>query len=67
MLLAAHIDELHRRPLFRTKLNEQFMLGARNQAFTTDTYPDWKPSKACRWNPQLTRKKYCEADPFDFF
>jgi ATP-binding cassette, subfamily B, bacterial HlyB/CyaB len=43
-------------PLFRTKLNEQFMLGARNQAFTTEYVSGLETVKSLQMEPQLNAR-----------
>ena len=40
-------------PLFRAKLNEQFLLGARNQAFTTEYVAGLETVKSLQMEPQL--------------
>lgn len=40
-------------PVFRTKLNEQFLLGARNQAFTTEYVAGLETVKSLQMEPQL--------------
>lgn len=40
-------------PLFRAKLNEQFLLGARNQAFTTEYIAGIETVKSLQMEPQL--------------
>ena len=40
-------------PIFRTQLNEQFMLGARNQAFTTEYIAGLETVKSLQMEPQL--------------
>lgn len=44
-------------PIFRTRLNEQFLLGARNQAFTTEYVAGMETVKSLQMEPQL-RQKY---------
>jgi len=63
MLLAAHIMSFIVAPLFRTKLNEQFMLGARNQAFTTEYVSGLETVKSLQMEPQLTRKNIARLTP----
>lgn len=43
-------------PMFRTKLNEQFMLGARNQAFTTEYVGGLETVKSLQMEPQLNAR-----------
>ena len=43
-------------PLFRTRLNEQFMLGARNQAFTTEYVSGLETVKSLQMEPQLNAR-----------
>ncbi|OIR07701.1 toxin RTX-I translocation ATP-binding protein [mine drainage metagenome] len=43
-------------PLFRAKLNEQFMLGARNQAFTTEYVSGLETVKSLQMEPQLNAR-----------
>ncbi len=43
-------------PLFRAKLNEQFMLGARNQAFTTEYVGGLETVKSLQMEPQLNAR-----------
>ena len=40
-------------PLFRSRLNEQFLLGARNQAFTTEYISGLETVKSLQMEPQL--------------
>jgi subfamily B ATP-binding cassette protein HlyB/CyaB len=40
-------------PIFRTRLNEQFLLGARNQAFTTEYVAGLETVKSLQMEPQL--------------
>ena len=40
-------------PIFRSKLNEQFLLGARNQAFTTEYVAGLETVKSLQMEPQL--------------
>ncbi|MGV8933461.1 MAG: peptidase domain-containing ABC transporter [Gallionellaceae bacterium] len=40
-------------PIFREKLNEQFLLGARNQAFTTEYVSGLETVKSLQMEPQL--------------
>jgi subfamily B ATP-binding cassette protein HlyB/CyaB len=40
-------------PVFRTRLNEQFLLGARNQAFTTEYVAGLETVKSLQMEPQL--------------
>jgi hypothetical protein len=43
-------------PVFRKKLNEQFLLGARNQAFMTEYVSGIETVKSLQMEPQLTAK-----------
>ena len=43
-------------PLFRDRLNQQFMLGARNQAFLTEYVSGMETVKSLQMEPQLTSK-----------
>jgi subfamily B ATP-binding cassette protein HlyB/CyaB len=43
-------------PLFRTRLNHQFMLGARNQAFLTEYIASLETVKSLQMEPQLVRR-----------
>jgi subfamily B ATP-binding cassette protein HlyB/CyaB len=43
-------------PQFRTRLNEQFMLGARNQAFVTEYVAGLETAKSLQMEPQLERR-----------
>lgn len=43
-------------PLFRARLNEQFMLGARNQAFVTEYVAGLETVKSLQMEPQLERR-----------
>ena len=43
-------------PLFRERLNQQFMLGARNQAFLTEYVSGMETVKSLQMEPQLTSK-----------
>ena len=40
-------------PVFQTRLNEQFMLGARNQAFLTEYIAGFETVKSLQFEPQL--------------
>ena len=44
-------------PVFRDRLNEQFLLGARNQAFTTEYIAGMETVKSLQMEPQL-RERY---------
>jgi len=44
-------------PIFRTRLNEQFLLGARNQAFATEYVSGMETVKSLQLEPQL-RNRY---------
>jgi subfamily B ATP-binding cassette protein HlyB/CyaB len=46
-------------PVFRTRLTEQFLLGARNQAFTTEYVAGMETVKSLQMEPQL-RERYGE-------
>jgi subfamily B ATP-binding cassette protein HlyB/CyaB len=43
-------------PLFRERLNYQFLLGARNQAFVTEYVASLETVKSLQMEPQLTRR-----------
>ncbi|MGA7178060.1 MAG: peptidase domain-containing ABC transporter [Thiobacillaceae bacterium] len=43
-------------PVFRTRLNEQFLLGARNQAFTTEYVAGLETVKSLQMEPQIKAK-----------
>lgn len=43
-------------PLFRDRLNQQFLLGARNQAFVTEYIAGMETVKALQLEPQLERR-----------
>ncbi|MGA7180293.1 MAG: peptidase domain-containing ABC transporter [Thiobacillaceae bacterium] len=43
-------------PVFRTRLNEQFLLGARNQAFTTEYVSGLETVKSLQMEPQIKAK-----------
>lgn len=43
-------------PMFRTRLNHQFMLGARNQAFLTEYIASLETVKSLQMEPQLVRR-----------
>ena len=43
-------------PLFRKRLNHQFMLGARNQAFLTEYVASLETVKSLQMEPQLTQR-----------
>ncbi|OFZ65845.1 MAG: ABC transporter [Betaproteobacteria bacterium RBG_16_56_24] len=43
-------------PLFRSRLNEQFLLGARNQAFTTEYVAGLETVKSLQMEPQLNAR-----------
>ena len=44
-------------PVFQKQLNEQFMLGARNQAFVTEHIAGFETVKSLQMEPQL-RQRY---------
>jgi len=46
-------------PIFRSRLNEQFLLGARNQAFTTEYVSGLETVKSLQMEPQL-RSRYSD-------
>ena len=46
-------------PIFRSRLNEQFLLGARNQAFTTEYVSGLETVKSLQMEPQL-RTRYSD-------
>jgi ATP-binding cassette, subfamily B, bacterial HlyB/CyaB len=46
-------------PLFQSRLNEQFLLGARNQAFVTEHIAGFETVKTLQMEPQL-RKRYSD-------
>ena len=56
MLLIAHLMSFIVAPIFRTRLNEQFMLGARNQAFTTEYVSGLETVKSLQMEPQLNAR-----------
>ena len=56
MLLATPIMSFIVAPLFRSRLNEQFMLGARNQAFTTEYVSGLETVKSLQMEPQLNAR-----------
>jgi subfamily B ATP-binding cassette protein HlyB/CyaB len=43
-------------PMFRSRLNEQFLLGARNQAFTTEYVAGMETVKSLQMEPQLNAR-----------
>ncbi|EJN10298.1 peptidase domain-containing ABC transporter [Herbaspirillum sp. YR522] len=43
-------------PIFRTRMNYQFLLGARNQAFLTEYVSGLETVKSLQMEPQLTKK-----------
>ncbi len=43
-------------PMFRSRLNEQFLLGARNQAFTTEYVSGLETVKSLQMEPQLNAR-----------
>lgn len=43
-------------PMFRTRLNHQFMLGARNQAFVTEYVASLETVKSLQMEPQLAKR-----------
>ncbi len=43
-------------PVFQTRLNEQFLLGARNQAFLTEYIAGFETVKSLQFEPQLQAK-----------
>ncbi len=43
-------------PIFRTRLNQQFLLGARNQAFITEYVSGLETVKSLQMEPQLTAR-----------
>jgi len=46
-------------PIFRSRLNEQFLLGARNQAFTTEYVAGMETVKSLQMEPRL-RERYAD-------
>jgi subfamily B ATP-binding cassette protein HlyB/CyaB len=46
-------------PMFQARLNEQFLLGARNQAFVTEHIAGFETVKSLQMEPQL-RKRYSD-------
>lgn len=46
-------------PIFQTRLNEQFLLGARNQAFVTEHIAGFETVKSLQIEPQL-RQRYAQ-------
>jgi ATP-binding cassette, subfamily B, bacterial HlyB/CyaB len=56
MCLATPILSLIVAPIFRNRLNEQFMLGARNQAFTTEYVSGLETVKSLQMEPQLNAR-----------
>jgi subfamily B ATP-binding cassette protein HlyB/CyaB len=46
-------------PIFQTRLNEQFLLGARNQAFVTEHIAGFETVKSLQMEPQL-RQRYAQ-------
>jgi len=53
ILAAIGILSLLVAPVFQTRLNEQFMLGARNQAFLTEYIAGFETVKSLQFEPQL--------------
>src|SRR5512143_2426935 len=56
MFLVAYIMSFIVAPLFRSRLNEQFLLGARNQAFTTEYVAGLETVKSLQMEPQLNAR-----------
>ena len=56
MFITAPTMRLIVAPLFRIRLNEQFMLGARNQAFTTEYVSGLETVKSLQMEPQLNAR-----------
>ncbi len=44
-------------PIFRERLNQQFLLGARNQAFVTEYVAGMETVKSCRWS-RCSERRY---------
>jgi ATP-binding cassette, subfamily B, bacterial HlyB/CyaB len=59
MLLLVAIASLVMAPVFQARLNEQFLLGARNQAFVTEHVAGFETVKSLQMEPQL-RQRYGE-------
>jgi ATP-binding cassette, subfamily B, bacterial HlyB/CyaB len=57
MLLIIGIASVLVAPIFQTRLNEQFLLGARNQAFVTEHIGGFETVKSLQMEPQL-RQRY---------
>ena len=45
-------------PIFRNRLNEQFLLGARNQAFVTEYVSGLETVKSLQMEPQLNARYF---------
>ena len=56
MIGAIMILSLIMAPVFRNRLNEQFLLGARNQAFTTEYVAGLETVKSLQMEPQIKAK-----------
>ena len=56
MLSSIVITSLIVAPIFRNRLNEQFLLGARNQAFTTEYIAGLETVKSLQMEPQLNAR-----------
>jgi ATP-binding cassette, subfamily B, bacterial HlyB/CyaB len=59
ILLLVGIASLVMAPVFQARLNEQFLLGARNQAFLTEHIAGFETVKSLQMEPQL-RKRFGE-------
>ncbi len=57
MLVVIAVVSLWVAPMFQTRLNEQFLLGARNQAFVTEHIAGFETLKSLQMEPQL-RQRY---------
>jgi subfamily B ATP-binding cassette protein HlyB/CyaB len=56
ILLAIGIASFVVAPIFQARLNEQFLLGARNQAFVTEHIAGFETVKSLQMEPQLKRR-----------
>jgi subfamily B ATP-binding cassette protein HlyB/CyaB len=59
ILLVIGLASVFVAPLFQARLNEQFLLGARNQAFVTEHIAGFETVKSLQMEPQL-RQRYAQ-------
>ncbi len=54
-------------PIFRNRLNEQFLLGARNQAFVTEYVSGLETVKSLQMEPQLNARYFVMRTTYRFY